>query len=281
MPSGIPDFRSPGHRAVGQRRPDGGRAHRRLPPRPRALLAVLRRSLPDARAQAPEPCPRGARGARAGRHARRRDHAEHRSAARSAPARATLVEVHGTIAHSSCLRCARALRAGRRARPAGRSTTRRVPRCDCGEPLKPDVVLFGEYLPEDALARAEQLAAGADLLLCIGTSLEVYPVAELPRHDARRGRQDRDPHPGSDAVRPPRERCAAAVTSSTSSRPSWARSGFELNASAMTDHRFRVEVDQDRAGAATVTSPATSTWRASRPLERARDRRWPAARVGS
>ena len=55
-----------------------------------------------------------------------------------------------------------------------------VPRCDCGEPLKPDVVLFGELLPEDALARAQALAAQADLLLCVGSSLEVYPVAQLP-----------------------------------------------------------------------------------------------------
>jgi NAD-dependent deacetylase len=42
------------------------------------------------------------------------------------------------------------------------------------------VVLFGEYLPVAALTRAEQLAAAADLMLCIGSSLEVYPVAQLP-----------------------------------------------------------------------------------------------------
>jgi NAD-dependent deacetylase len=42
------------------------------------------------------------------------------------------------------------------------------------------VVLFGEYLPEEALRRAEGLAAGAGLMLCIGSSLEVYPVAQLP-----------------------------------------------------------------------------------------------------
>jgi NAD-dependent deacetylase len=91
-----------------------------------------------------------------------------------------LIEVHGTIAHSSCLRCAARyeLRDVRGRQAVGE---RGVPRCDCGEPLKPDVVLFGEYLPMEALARAEQLAADADLLLCIGTSLEVYPVAELPR----------------------------------------------------------------------------------------------------
>jgi len=55
-----------------------------------------------------------------------------------------------------------------------------VPCCDCGEPLKPDVVLFGEFLPEDALERAYALAAGADLLLCVGSSLEVHPIAQLP-----------------------------------------------------------------------------------------------------
>jgi NAD-dependent deacetylase len=91
----------------------------------------------------------------------------------------SLVEVHGTIAHSSCLRCgSRYEIAAVRDRQA--LDQNRIPRCDCGEPLKPDVVLFGEYLPQQALARAEQLASGADLLLCIGTSLEVYPVADLP-----------------------------------------------------------------------------------------------------
>jgi NAD-dependent deacetylase len=90
-----------------------------------------------------------------------------------------LIEVHGTIAHSSCLRCtARYPLAEVRARQTGDDGG--VPRCDCGQPLKPDVVLFGEYLPVDALARAERLAARADLMLCIGSSLEVYPVAQLP-----------------------------------------------------------------------------------------------------
>ncbi len=64
-----------------------------------------------------------------------------------------------------------------------------VPRCDCGEPLKPDVVLFGEYLPERALERAQQLAASADLLLCVGSSLEVYPVAQLPAVTLSQGGQ--------------------------------------------------------------------------------------------
>jgi NAD-dependent deacetylase len=91
-----------------------------------------------------------------------------------------LVEVHGSIEHSSCLRCrSQYPLADVRARQAADDDG--VPRCDCGEPLKPDVVLFGEYLPVAALTRAEQLAAGADLILCIGSSLEVYPVAQLPQ----------------------------------------------------------------------------------------------------
>jgi NAD-dependent deacetylase len=90
-----------------------------------------------------------------------------------------LVEVHGSIAHSSCLVCASRYELGDvRIRHEGAPDG--VPRCDCGQPLKPGVVLFGEYLPVEAIARAEALAAGADLMLCIGSSLEVYPVAQLP-----------------------------------------------------------------------------------------------------
>jgi NAD-dependent deacetylase len=90
-----------------------------------------------------------------------------------------LIEIHGTISHSSCLRCGTSYPlADVRARQA--ADARAIPRCDCGEPLKPDVVLFGEYLPVEALRRAEQLAAGAELMLCIGSSLEVYPVCDLP-----------------------------------------------------------------------------------------------------
>ena len=82
-----------------------------------------------------------------------------------------------------------------------------VPRCDCGRPLKPDVVLFGEFLPEAALRRAEALAGGADLLLCVGSSLEVYPVAQLPVVTLRAGgqiaivTQGRTPHDAHAAVR--------------------------------------------------------------------------------
>jgi NAD-dependent deacetylase len=91
-----------------------------------------------------------------------------------------LIEVHGTIGTSSCLQCGAryALDVVRERLGAAADG---VPRCDCGAALKPDVVLFGELLPEGALARASELAASADVLLCVGSSLEVFPVAELPR----------------------------------------------------------------------------------------------------
>ncbi len=90
-----------------------------------------------------------------------------------------VIEIHGSIASASC-------QVDRMRYPLGETRARLdaasdgVPRCDCGEPLKPDVVLFGEMLDESAMTRASALAAGADLMLCVGSSLEVYPAAGLP-----------------------------------------------------------------------------------------------------
>jgi NAD-dependent deacetylase len=91
-----------------------------------------------------------------------------------------LIEVHGTIATASCLSCPGQIELREvRVRLAGEADG--VPRCEhCGAPLKPDVVLFGELLDPLALGRARELCEGADVLLCIGSSLEVHPVAALP-----------------------------------------------------------------------------------------------------
>lgn len=99
---------------------------------------------------------------------------------------AELVEVHGSIERSACLACGASygLRDVQR-RLAGDDGG--VPRCDCGAPLKPGVVLFGEHLPFEAMERATTLAAGADVLLCVGSSLEVWPVAGLPQITLRAG----------------------------------------------------------------------------------------------
>jgi NAD-dependent deacetylase len=91
----------------------------------------------------------------------------------------TVVEVHGSIAACVCLSCDGRFELDDVIERLGAASDG-VPLCDCGQPLKPDVVLFGEFLPPDALGAAMRYAEEADLLLCIGSSLEVFPVAQLP-----------------------------------------------------------------------------------------------------
>lgn len=62
-----------------------------------------------------------------------------------------------------------------------RADTREPPPCPrCGAALRPDVVWFGEWLPEEIFAAARHSSAGCDLMLVVGTSALVYPAAELP-----------------------------------------------------------------------------------------------------
>jgi NAD-dependent deacetylase len=90
-----------------------------------------------------------------------------------------LVEIHGSIDWSVCLECNGRVPLDRVAELLQAAAG--APTCPtCGVALKPDVVLFGELLPERALAEAQELALEADLMLCVGSSLEVYPVAGLP-----------------------------------------------------------------------------------------------------
>jgi NAD-dependent deacetylase len=96
-----------------------------------------------------------------------------------------VIEVHGSIETSSCLECGAAYGLDE---VDGIFDARGVATCAaCGGPVKPDVVLFGELLPEEAMARATELAAGADLMLCVGSSLAVHPVAGLPQLTLERG----------------------------------------------------------------------------------------------
>jgi NAD-dependent deacetylase len=56
-----------------------------------------------------------------------------------------------------------------------------MPKCPtCGTVLKPEIVFFGENLPEQAISRAVAESQKADLMLVLGSSLVVYPAASLP-----------------------------------------------------------------------------------------------------
>jgi len=100
----------------------------------------------------------------------------HRAAGSSA-----LLELHGNIFRVRCTREG-SIRDDRRVPlPAI------PPLCGCGAMLRPDVVWFGEPLPEDAVGGAFGAARQADLFLVIGTSALVYPAAGLPQIARQRG----------------------------------------------------------------------------------------------
>ncbi len=108
-----------------------------------------------------------------------------------------VLEIHGNLRRAACPACGRrddiavleaALEGGE------------LPRCpDCGSPLKPDVVLFEEVLPLDVFAEAEALCREADVLLVVGSSLQVTPAAYLPQtvldHGGRLIIVNREPTP--------------------------------------------------------------------------------------
>jgi NAD-dependent deacetylase len=97
----------------------------------------------------------------------------------------SVVEVHGSIRTSSCRRCATAFGLDE---VEALFDDDGVALCSaCTGPVKPNVVLFGEMLPEVAMAEAQRLAERAELMLCVGSSLAVYPVAGLPQLTLERG----------------------------------------------------------------------------------------------
>ncbi len=90
-----------------------------------------------------------------------------------------VIELHGTNRRIHCVSC------GRETDPdpifQEYSETRIPPRCPCGGFLKPATVSFGQSLPTAALERAFLWARQADLVLSIGSTLEVEPAASVPR----------------------------------------------------------------------------------------------------
>jgi len=112
-----------------------------------------------------------------------------------------VLELHGTMHEVTCAGCGR--------RTPSRETMNRVeagdsdPRCrDCGAILKLAVVLFGEHLDPATAGLAERIAANAQLMLAVGSSLRVEPVASLCAVAVNAGSRlviiNRDPTPYDD-----------------------------------------------------------------------------------
>lgn len=98
----------------------------------------------------------------------------------------TVIEMHGTMETLTCSQCYHQVRS------ESYLTTfvenGEIPHCpECDQTLKPDVILFGEQLPQAAWYKAQRDARQCDLMLVAGSSLEVLPVAGLPMQALDRG----------------------------------------------------------------------------------------------
>jgi NAD-dependent deacetylase len=100
----------------------------------------------------------------------------------------TVIEVHGSSRTVQCLDCGNR---EPRSEVQARLDVEMPPRCGiCGGTfLKPTVVLFGEPLPQEAIQQAFTLARQADVMLVVGSSLVVYPAADIPLMAVRSGAQ--------------------------------------------------------------------------------------------
>lgn len=83
-----------------------------------------------------------------------------------------IFELHGNIERSFCIDC-------KKFYTEQIELSTGVPRCECGGLIRPDVVWFGEFLPEDQFSGAEKASANCDVFFVVGTSAVVYPAAGL------------------------------------------------------------------------------------------------------
>ncbi len=96
-----------------------------------------------------------------------------------------VIELHGTNRLVECLSC------GQRSDPTPAfehfRKTRSCPRCTCGGLLKTATISFGQAMPMDLMEQALDAARQADLVLALGSSLQVEPAASVPREGHRNG----------------------------------------------------------------------------------------------
>ncbi|MDM8516771.1 NAD-dependent deacylase [Desulfobacterales bacterium HSG16] len=85
-----------------------------------------------------------------------------------------VIEFHGTFAWLRCLKC------GKRIKTSDVDMTEIPPRCECRGIWRPECIFFGEMIPYMELVRSREEALSCDVMLVIGTSATVQPVASMP-----------------------------------------------------------------------------------------------------
>jgi len=95
-----------------------------------------------------------------------------------------IIEVHGTLREAVCQKCEKIISSELLIEKIDKSKEK-IPYCECGGVFKPNVVLFGEMLPN--LDNAVYESMRADLMIIIGSSLQVSPVNMLPQYCLDRG----------------------------------------------------------------------------------------------
>jgi len=97
-----------------------------------------------------------------------------------------VLELHGTAMHVACLSCQK--RYDRGPIQERVAAGEKAPRCDsCGGLLKPATISFGQSMPERETAEAFRRSAACDVFIVIGSSLVVYPAAQMPVEAKRAG----------------------------------------------------------------------------------------------
>jgi len=87
-----------------------------------------------------------------------------------------IIEFHGNFSKLKCIKCGRKF-----------DMEEEMRICGCGGLVKPDMIMFGEEIPKDAIEKSFELAEKCDLILVIGTSCSVYPAAYIPVIAKRNG----------------------------------------------------------------------------------------------
>ncbi len=181
--SGLPDFRSPGGLWVTVD-PLAIATRSALERRPQAFYEFYRQRLACLAGARPNPAHRALVDLeRAGRV--RAVVTQNIDGLHQAAGSQQVIELHGNLRECACIGCGAV---GPIGRLVGALDAGALPRCEaCGSLLKPNVVLFEDLLPEAAWTRASLAVRAADVMLVVGSSLQVTPAAYLPQEALDRG----------------------------------------------------------------------------------------------